>query len=203
MFRSYRPGFFPWFLEGEEARSLAEALEQLLDVAPRFGEDRALLAPDDQNYLVCVSSQAGGTTVWEDEVIEVPPPEPALIRIEISPEELEDLERLPRSGHELEMDLFMLPLPIQEEKEARPMFPYMLLTVETGSGAVLGTELLEPTPSLRDMWGSVPRMVHGNSPGWKSSRARSRWGRSCSSGFYDRWPNHRASSSSSHAPCRP
>ena len=43
MFRSYRPGFAPWFLEAEEARFLRYALDQLVDVAPRFREDPSLL----------------------------------------------------------------------------------------------------------------------------------------------------------------
>jgi len=35
----------------------------------------------------------------------------------------------------------------------------MILSVEAQSGMVLGTELLEPTPSLQAMWGSVPLTV--------------------------------------------
>jgi hypothetical protein len=159
MFRSYRPGFFPWFLEAEEARSLAEALDQLLEVAPRFREDRSLLTPDDESYLVRVAHQKGGARVWEDTVMEVPPPEPVSIQIEMDPAALESLESLPQSGHEFEMDLFMFPTPIQGERGARPVFPYMLLTVDAGSGMVLGTELLEPVPSLEAMWGSVPLAV--------------------------------------------
>jgi hypothetical protein len=165
MFRSYRPGFFPWFLEAEEARSLAEALNQLLEVAPRFREDRSLLASDDESYLVRVAHQKSGTRVWEDKVMKVPPPEPVLIQVEMDPQALESLESLPQSGHEFEMDLFMFPTPIQEEKEDRPVFPYMLLTVDAGSGMVLGTELLEPAPSLEAMWGSVPLAVAGQLAG--------------------------------------
>lgn len=159
MFRSYRPGFFPWFLEAEEARSLAEALDQLLEVVPGVREDRSLLTPDDESYLVRVPHQEGGTRVWKDTVMEVPPPEPVSIQIEMDPDTLEGLVSLPRSGHELEMDLFMFPTPIQGEKGARPVFPYMLLTVDAGSGMVLGTELLEPVPSLEAMWGLVPLAV--------------------------------------------
>jgi hypothetical protein len=96
---------------------------------------------------------------WEDEIMEVPPPEPVLIQVEMDPQALESLESLPQSGHEFEMDLFMFPTPIQGEKGARPVFPYMLLTVDAGSGMVLGTELLEPAPSLEAMWGSVPLAV--------------------------------------------
>ena len=157
MFRSYRPGFFPWFLEAEEARSLAEALDQLLEVAPRFKEDRSLLVPEDERtYLVRVAHQEGDTRIWEDTVVEVPPPEPVSIQIEMDPEVLESLQSLPQSGHELEVDLFVFPTPIQGEKGARPVFPYMLLTVDAESGMVLGTELLEPVPSLEAMWSSVP-----------------------------------------------
>jgi hypothetical protein len=169
MFRSYRPGFVPWFVEAEEARLLVQALEQLLEVAPRFREDPSLLTPggaEGESYLVRVASgehresaAPAGTSVWEDRVMEVPPPEPLPIEIEIDPEALESLERRPQGGYELEIDLFMSPTPIQENKEARPVLPYMLLFVEAESGMILGTELLDPTPSLEAMWGSVPLMV--------------------------------------------
>jgi hypothetical protein len=159
MFRSYRPGFFPWFLEAEEARSLAEALDQLLEVAPRFKKDRSLLVPEDESYLVRVPHQEGPTRVWEDTVMEVPPPEPVSIQVEMAPGALESLESLPQSGHEFEMDLFMFPAPIQGEKGERPVFPYMLLAVDAGTGMVVSTDLLEPVPSLEAMWGSVPLAV--------------------------------------------
>ena len=38
MFRSYRPGFFPWLIDSHEAELLTCALEQVLVVAPRLGE---------------------------------------------------------------------------------------------------------------------------------------------------------------------
>ncbi len=160
MFRSYRPGFLPWFLEAEEARSLAVALEQVLEVAPRFREDRSLLVPEDEgSYLVRVAHQEGTTRVWEDTVMEVPPPEPVSIQVEMDLGALESLESLPQSDHKFELDLFMFPAPIQGDRGARPVFPYMLLTVDAGSGMVVGTDLLEPLPSLEAMWSSVPLAV--------------------------------------------
>jgi hypothetical protein len=159
MFRSYRPGFAPWFVEAREARFLTHALNQLVDVAPRFKDDPSLLEPPgDESYLVRVSRQEDGTLVWEDRLMDVPPPEPSPIPIEIDPQVLEDLEQLPRSRNRLEMDFFMFPAPVQEKK-ARPYFPYMLLTVDAQSSMVLGTELLKPDPSLEAMWGSIPASV--------------------------------------------
>lgn len=72
MFRSYRPGFAPWFVESEEARLLTRALNQLTDVAPRFGEDPSLLEPPgEESYLVRVPHEGGGALVWEDRQMEV------------------------------------------------------------------------------------------------------------------------------------
>ena len=160
MFRSYRPGFAPWFLKTEEARFLTYALRQLIDVAPRFREDPSLLESlDDESYLVRVPRREDGTLVWEDRMMDVPPPEPSTILIEMHPRMIEDLERLPPSGNRFEMDFFMFPAPVQEKKEVRPYFPYMLLTLDTQSGAILGHEMLKPDPSPEAMWGSIPETV--------------------------------------------
>ncbi len=160
MFRSYRPGFAPWFLETEEARFLTYALGQLADVAPRFREDPSLLESlDDESYLVRVPRREDGTLVWEDRLMDVPPPEPSTIQIGMVPQVLEDLERLPPSRNRLEMDFFMFPAPVQEKKEVRPYFPYMLLTVDIQSGAILGNEMLKPDTSPEAMWGLIPETV--------------------------------------------
>lgn len=49
-FRSYRAGFMPWYLEGHEARFLAAALEQLLEVAPRVRDDPNILLSEDERF---------------------------------------------------------------------------------------------------------------------------------------------------------
>lgn len=40
--RSYRPSCPPWFLEADEIRLLHVALEQLLEMAPRFKSNQSL-----------------------------------------------------------------------------------------------------------------------------------------------------------------
>lgn len=160
LFRSYRPGLFPWFLEAEEARFLTYALQQLQDVARRFREDPALLEPaSDESYLVRVAHRQDGTLVWEDRSVEVPPPEPAPISIYLDVQTLESLKGMPSSQQVVEMDFFMLPVPIQEDKTRRPFFPYMLLAVDAQGGMILGNEMLQPEPSREAMWGSIPMQV--------------------------------------------
>jgi hypothetical protein len=156
MFRSYRPGFFPWFLEADEVRFLTHALEQTLDVTARLRTDSSLLeTPDEESYLVRVPHQKGDALVWEDQVVPVPPPEPVSITLLMDEEALEEARQLPPSRYTFEMDLFLLPSPVKEKKDERPYFPYVLLIVHE-DGIVLGSELLPPDPSLESMWELVP-----------------------------------------------
>ncbi len=155
-FRSYRTSFFPWFLESGEASFLTVALEQLADVAPRFREDSSLLEPfDGEGYLLRAPRREGEMLLWEDASTGIPPLDAPPIEVEMEVSKLEALGRLPRSGVRLEVDFFMIPAPVQDEGD-RPYFPHMLLTVDTVSGMILGSELLKPFPSQESMWGSVP-----------------------------------------------
>ena len=153
MFRSYRPSFFPWFLEAGEARFLTVALEQLADVAPRFREDPSLLDGDD--YLLRTPRREGGTLLWEDATIGVPPLDAPPIEVEVEVEKMEALGRLPMRRAHLEVDFFMLFASVRDQGD-RPYFPHMLMMVDAESGMILGSELLAPFPSQEAMWGSVP-----------------------------------------------
>jgi hypothetical protein len=156
LFRSYRPGYFPWYLEGWEARFLTLALEQTVEVALRFKENPAMLdAATDDSYLVRVPREDKGTVVWEDRMVVVPPIEPEPISISMDVNALKAVKRLPRSRYALEIDFFMVPI-LVGERGTRPSYPHMLLVVERESGMVLGSELLTPEPSLEAMWGLVP-----------------------------------------------
>jgi hypothetical protein len=160
MFRSFRPGYWPWYLEAPEARTLAYALEQAAEMALRFqGDPSVLEPPDGESYLVRVPRKVEGHLVWEDEVVRVfPPVEPESIPVVMDLEALEQVKQLPREEHTLEIDFSLFPIRI-EERGARPYPPYMLLVVDSGSGMILGTELLGPELGLAEMWGSVPVKV--------------------------------------------
>jgi hypothetical protein len=159
MFRSYRPGFAPWFLETAEARFLTHALEQALDVLPRFREDPFLLDPPGQeSYLVRVPHRQGDALVWQDRIMRVPPPEPRTIPIAMDVDLIEALKRQPRGQHEIEVDFFLFG-PVQESRGQRPLFAYTVLVVEAQSGFVLGSELLTVETTLEEMWGQIPLHV--------------------------------------------
>lgn len=161
MFRSYRPGFLPWFLEAKEASIMKYALEQTLDVALRFRENRKLLQiPEDGNYLVRVPLKENGSLNWLDRIMYVEPPQSSAISIPMDFRALEALKKLPPSKFTLEIDFFMANIPINE-KGKRPYYPYILLTVDAQGGMILGHDMVQPGPSLVDMRGLIPvHFVH-------------------------------------------
>jgi len=107
MFRSYRPGFLPWHMEASEVRFMACALEQLLEIMPRLKDDSSLLKPSgEMDYVVRVPQKKGRSVIWQDKVIEVPPPEPSDISITVDGESMEEAMALPRGAGSVEVDFF-------------------------------------------------------------------------------------------------
>jgi len=159
-FRSYRPGYFPWYLEADEARFLAVALEQLCEVAPRFKASSSLFStPDDEHHFVRVPRQEGEALVWEDKVLHVPFEEKVFLDIPMDTRALNYLKTLLASKCQVEIDFFMLRARIQENRDERPVMPYALLCVDAQSGMVLDVQLLEARPSLEAMWSMLPTQV--------------------------------------------
>jgi hypothetical protein len=151
LFRSYRPGYHPWFLTGAEARFLTIALEQAIDLALRFKDDSQLLIPPREGqYFVRVPEQRADGLHWSDQWLapapikleEVLPPQPDELRIQRIKQTIKA-----RQGA-WEADYFRAPTPIQEHKGERPYYPYMSLWVDRASGMILHTDMT-PTADYR------------------------------------------------------
>lgn len=156
-FRNYRPGCFPWFIEEEEAKTLICALEQLLEVSPRFKENPNLFTPTQNklDYLVRVNRNG----VWEDTVKRITFREEKTLDLLMDGEALETLRTLMPGKFTLELDLYMMDEPVQEKRGERPFFPFMLMLADHNSGMILGVDLLPPLPSMEAMWSKVPAVV--------------------------------------------
>jgi hypothetical protein len=162
MFRSYRPGYMPWFVTAEEMRYLTYALSQTLEVAPRVKDDPELLSAysDEagESYLVRVARRQGDGLVWEDQMMRVPPPEPLLIPVALDLEVIDQLKELPQRPLKLEIDLFSLPAGIGG-KGVRPARPYMLMIADGQSGMIIASEMMTIEDSLTEMHGRVPMLL--------------------------------------------
>ncbi|HKO96163.1 MAG TPA: hypothetical protein VJU86_04185 [Pyrinomonadaceae bacterium] len=180
-FRSYRPGFLPWFITLKEARLVIHVLAQALDVTKRFGAQLVDFPHDGDGetepFLVRVSrgaetsrrevSERGGPSssegtstgiVWEDQIQRITRPDPRPITVSIDGSLLRKLKKLPLSTVQLEADLFIGPARIGRPHE-RPMALYMLMLVDRISRTILGFEALGADPSLDSMYTSVPGKI--------------------------------------------
>lgn len=175
LFRSYRPGFLPWFITRKEARLLIHALSQTLQVSKRFAEEPAIF-PDTGDgsvdgetatFLVRVSRQedtepSGRSTAfriaWEDQIKRIPRPNRSPIEISIDAGLLTDLKSIHLTAMQLEADLFIGPGRIGKPQE-RPLALYMLMLADRRSGYIFGFEALSAEDSLNTMYASVPEKV--------------------------------------------
>lgn len=156
LFRSYRPGYVPWYLSRDEADFLIHVLTQTLDVCQRIRDDEHLLdPPDDITYLVRTPKIVDNQMVWQDESLQVSPPPPRTINLVMNMHLLAQLKKLPLKNQSLAVDFFMTPAQIQDVKGERPYFAYMLLVMDHKSGFVLGTQLLKPEPDLDHVLGKL------------------------------------------------
>lgn len=153
VFRSYRPGYFPWYLTAEEARFLTIALQQTLDIAQRLKDDSELLEPPEEElYLVRVAEITDGKQMWKDRWLL-----PAPIENKSAPVTVEAVDESRLQGIKdasaaypgtWEVDFFYAPTPIAEE--GRPYFPYLLICVDRDSHFILGFHLAQPGEHLAE-----------------------------------------------------
>ncbi len=142
LFRSYKPGYFPWFLSRDEALYMTDALQRAKEVCLRFKENKKLLSTPKKNlYLTRVPEKRDGMIVWKDEWREPAP----LKRVKYSDEKVDEvrIQRIRKTAKPTpviwEIDFFYTPTPIAEGK--RPYFPYAIILIDRDSGFILDMHL--------------------------------------------------------------
>ena len=155
LFRSYRPGYHPWYLTSEEARYLTLCLRQAIDVSLRFKDDSEMLTPPTENhYLIRVPKKNETGLSWRDEWIEpLPLKKGEIIAEPIDADRLEEIKsRIPHRQGVWEVDFFYFPQAVKE-KEGRPFYPYVTLWVEHHSGFILKHHLAKPAEFISEFQG--------------------------------------------------
>ena len=163
-FRSYRYGMLPWIIDEEgEANFLITALEQILDVAPRFEANTDLLTPpsrtrskkQNSDIVFCrVPVQANGSPRWEDQFVEIEQPEAEPFKPIIDIGLLSELKPLPKNQMTIQVAVNIIPSPIVGES-GRPVFPAMFMGVDKASGMILAAEMMEPQDPIEGTWQNI------------------------------------------------
>jgi hypothetical protein len=158
LFRSQRPGYFPWYLDQDEARFLTHALEQAVIVAQRALDGNLTLTAGVDGEEIFTRGFRDGS--WHD-AWRPAPAAPAAPQEEVGPVDEVRLQRVratkQRGKETWQLDVFVLPAPIQERGE-RPYLPYMLLAANQ-QGLIVGNEMLEQRSSAKERQDAVIAML--------------------------------------------
>jgi hypothetical protein len=142
LFRSYLPGFIPWFLTSDEVTYLTLALNLATDVCLRFKDDPALFTgPTEDDYLVRVFQEKEKKWVDTWSVPQVVEKSPIIISVDRT--RLEKM-KITTHGGIWEIDYFYSPEAMRDKKE-RPFYPYVILWVDRSTRLILNTYLAKPT----------------------------------------------------------
>lgn len=148
VFRSYEPGYYPWYLTGNEVEFLTLALEQAVEVSLRAKKGKSFLAPQQQGrYLVRVPQQEKDGIIWSDQYLL---PVRGISGGRVVPVNEVRLQRVKQNSRQIpsiwEIDRFYFSNPIRDGSE-RPYFPQVTLFVDPVPNKVLGFKLAKCTQS--------------------------------------------------------
>jgi hypothetical protein len=133
VFRSLRPGFYPWSLDLSEVRLLRPVLEQVTSMARSMVLTPGTV-PSSGLGEVWVRVPEGENTplTWKDTMIKPKPP--AAKPVPLFPPDRDVIEMLKKdcrpNKNEVLLDWMFFGVPAQENKE-RPYFPFALLLVNS------------------------------------------------------------------------
>lgn len=146
LFRSYRPFEAPWFLTAEEARQLMLCLEQTMEVAVRFRDDRSLIPPAEPEgpYLIREPEQTAAGLTWKETCREIALPPAGGVSFSVPEDNYyeELLETIPATDGVIELDYTILPDAVRGEESERPFYPFLVLVAEANSGMILGQKFV-------------------------------------------------------------
>ncbi len=146
LFRSYLPGFFPWYLTKNEAVFLTICLQQAREISARFREDPCLFeSPDGESYMVRTRENSGNGEQWKDSRLK-----PVFLRKVVSVTKtidkarIENIKKAASAQKQIwEADYFYAPVYIAE-KNKRPYYPLILLFVDRDSFFIINVHMTTP-----------------------------------------------------------
>ncbi|RJR54420.1 MAG: hypothetical protein C4576_00595 [Desulfobacteraceae bacterium] len=144
-FRSYLPGYVPWYLTGPQARFLTAVLEQAVIVAGRMMDSPYLLREKGEDLvLVRVQGKRKKAADWKDSWIAPDPwQKPEVPSGPIDEVRLHRIRNQVKRGQAVwEIDGFYYPGAIAEQ--GRPYYPYLSLILDRESEIVMGSWLKPP-----------------------------------------------------------
>ena len=145
MFRSFDPGYYPWFLSEEETAWAAMAIEQVVDVAERLRDGELALArfPRGNRLFARIAERREDGLHWCDGWVSRPKAsKKETSSLDIGTDESAKAETVERAPLFVEFSIAYVNRPIQERRWERPYFPLLALAVDAVSGVILHHQVI-------------------------------------------------------------
>lgn len=137
LFRDYTPGYYPWYMTKDQIQYMIISLQQAIEIAIRFKENRDILvSPDKESFFVRVPKKTKSGLQWKDSWLKPEPSEkPKKMLLKIEESSLEEIKSgIVKSGSTWEVDVFQTSMSVSEKAGERPYYPYMILFVDGEMG---------------------------------------------------------------------
>lgn len=156
-FRRHRAARLPWYPTSQELEDFEGLAEQTLEVLKRENVGESLLRPFDAPEFFL--RRKAGAIAWEDalcNVDELPLPQHCL-SVELPEGALAGLQRV---DARFDVDLFLMPQPVDDAPEGEPpYFPFMLIVVDSHSGMIVGFDLIPTQEGVDAAMAQIPAAV--------------------------------------------
>lgn len=147
-FRSFKPGYYPWFLDYDEIHHLRFVLEQIIEVTNEFKHSpQSIPVYSSGEWFARLPTGKASGVNWEHRMItpELKKTNKESAGILVSEIEVKRLKkRLKHFNGIVEFDAHYFPEPVRENEEERPYYPRMVLAAEPKEGMMLFNNMLRP-----------------------------------------------------------
>ena len=149
LFRSYRPGYFAWFLEENEIVYFVKVLEQSIDVVMRFKKNPDIFKPVKTNTYFTRIYKNGQ---WEDTWLA-----PPVLITRTQPENIDRnrLEEIKKNAVKTkqiwECDYFLFREPLRDKPDERSFYHFMFILVDRDSYFVFTSHLAKPENYIHEL----------------------------------------------------
>lgn len=150
MFRSFIPGYYPWFIDQEEIHILKVVLEQVMDASKLYKTRPEQVPPfSSEQWLARLPVSGNSELTWENTFMK-PTFQKQVedVHNESFPVLIPELDlkrrrkQLNRVNMKLEFEAQFFLEPVQEEATERPYFPTVIIAVQKKEGLIVFNELL-------------------------------------------------------------
>jgi len=147
LFRSIKPGYYPWIIDEQEAIILTETLEIIVENANQWKQapTNVPIVKEDK-WLALLPVEKNESINWESKLLkpERVENEKAPAQLMISEIETKRIQkRFPLVEATLEFEGNYFPEPVQNHPAERPVYPVMVIAADQHEGAIIYNQLLQ------------------------------------------------------------